>query len=70
MDPELIERSRLLGQYQGNEERSLCKRPISYHQIDKEKFKTRIQELQPPDVNVNSIEESLRAFTDTLYSGL
>ena len=68
MDPDLIERSRLLGHYQVNKESDLCKRLIPYHRIDKAKFESQIQELQLPDVNLNNIEESLRTLTDTLYS--
>ena len=66
IDIELIERSRLLGEYP-MENHTLCKRPIPYHQIDKTKFAMRMQEMQPPTPNYDDITDSLRTLTNTLY---
>ena len=68
IDVELIERARLLGSYPAAGQSTLCQRPIPYRRIDKVKFAARMQELQPPDITSNDVNECLQHLTDTLHN--
>ena len=65
----LLERSSHLGSYPSTDlhTRGLCKKPIPYRRIDKEKFTMQLHEIPPPELDVNNIQESLNLFEETIY---
>ena len=67
---ELLERSSLLGSYPCTNlhTRGLCKKPIPYRRIDKERFTLQLQTTPPPELNENNIAESLDSFENIIYN--
>ena len=68
-ETELLERSAALGTYfcEDASSKKRCKKPIAYQRIDKDSFMTKMQELVPPEVNMENIQESLATFDELVY---
>ena len=68
-ESELLERSAALGTYlcEDTSSRKRCKKPIAYRRIDKESFTSKMQEIVPPEVRIDNIQESLATFDELVY---
>jgi len=66
---ELLERSSLLGSYPVPVSHipGKCKKPIPYRRIDKTIFAAKLEDISPPTLNQEDLQESLSSFDEILY---
>ena len=69
-DSQLLERSSMLGSYPHTQEhctKSYCKKPIPFRTIDKDAFTLQMQNMTPPVVSAQNLQETLSLLDDIVY---
>ena len=69
-DSQLLERSSMLGSYPYTQEhctKSYCKKPIPFRTINKDAFTLQMQNMTPPVVSAQNLQETLSLLDDIVY---